>query len=172
MGRRDDVDDVVSEVYASVWRRLDDALAADKPLAWIYGVAYRTLGNQQRSTSRALRLVTKVQAQPIASPSDPGRIVEQNDSAERTAAAVGQALQELSPVDAEIVRLSVWESMPQAEIAAIVGLEPGLVRSRLYRSRQKLERALRPRDIGQEPDTNLPTRRGRKSTDEAEGGPS
>lgn len=76
-------------------------------------------------------------------------------------ARLDAALDDLSPVDAEIVRLSAWEELSHAEIAAIVDVETALVRSRLYRSRQRLERALQNRDIPWSADTKGSTTRGR-----------
>ncbi|MEM7284841.1 MAG: sigma-70 family RNA polymerase sigma factor [Actinomycetota bacterium] len=159
VGRRDDVDDVVSEVYAAVWRRLDDALAADAPLAWIYGVAYRTIGNRRRGAARSLRLVDRLRAQPRERATAPDDHVAAAERRRELRAHLDAALAELSPVDAEIVRLSVWEELSHGEIADIVGVDAPLVRSRLYRSKQRLERALQNRDIGWSPDTKGSTTR-------------
>ncbi|MGQ4490009.1 sigma factor [Streptomyces sp. SAS_281] len=45
------VNDVVSEVFVVVWRRMEDA-PGDRPLPWLYGVARRTLANAYRSERR------------------------------------------------------------------------------------------------------------------------
>lgn len=172
--RRDDVDDVVSEVYAAVWRRLDDALEADIPLAWIYGIAYRTIGNRRRGTLRTLRLVDRLRAQPAPHRSTPEEDVAAAHARRELRAVLDAALAELSPVDAEIVRLSVWEELSHPEIAAIVGVDTPLVRSRLYRGKQRLERALQTRDIAWSPDTKGSTTSGRgddQPRDRDQGGP-
>lgn len=172
--RRDDVDDVVSEVYAAVWRRLDDALEADTPLAWIYGIAYRTIGNRRRGTLRSLRLVERLRGQPDRLPPTPEDDVAAAETRRALRADLDAAMAELNPVDAEIVRLSVWEELSHAEIAEIVGVETPLVRSRLYRSKQRLERALQTRDIAWRPDTKGSTTSGRdddQPRDRDQGGP-
>lgn len=153
--QRDAVDDVVAEVYASVWRRLDDALDAEIPLAWIYGIAYRTIGNHRRGRHRARRLVDRLQDTHRADvPPDPALAVERAEAAAELTDELRDALAALNPVDREIVLLSAWENLSQAEIAAVVGVKPASVRSRLYRSRQRLEQALRARDITKDPDTS------------------
>ena len=151
--RRDDVDDVVSEVYAAVWRRLDDALDADAPLAWIYGVAYRTIGNRRRSAIRSLRLVDRLRTQRGTIEPTPDEEVTGAEARRELRGHLEAALAELNPVDAEIVRLSVWEELSHADIASIVGVETSLVRSRLYRGKRRLEHALQTRDIAWSPDT-------------------
>ncbi len=169
--RRADVDDVVSEVYAVVWRRLDDVLAANVPLAWIYAVAYRTIGNQRRSSARSLRLVNRLSGRRWAGTATPEETVTDNAANDELRGDLEAALAELNPVDAEILRLAVWEELPHAEIAQVVDVDPALVRSRLYRSKQRMERSLQSRDIARDPDTNPPIPRGRSNDDDgAQGG--
>lgn len=165
-----DVDDVVAEVYAAVWRRLDDALAAEIPLAWIYGVAYRTIANSRRGRRRRLRLVDRANRTPDRPRvNDPAVDIVDADTGERLRADLSAALTELSHVDREIVLLSAWEQLSQNEIAAIVGLSPKAVRTRLYRARKQLERTIR-RDNTDEVDTESAKADGERRTPRDEQG--
>jgi RNA polymerase sigma-70 factor, ECF subfamily len=47
-------DDVVTEVFLVVWRRLHRV--PDEPLPWLYGVARKVVANRRRSDSRAAAL--------------------------------------------------------------------------------------------------------------------
>jgi len=49
------------------------------------------------------------------------------------------ALTHLSQRDQEILRLSAFEELTNPEIASVLGIRPSLVRSRLYRARQRLQ---------------------------------
>jgi RNA polymerase sigma-70 factor (ECF subfamily) len=64
----DQVDDVVSEVYTTAWRRRADAHPGTLPdataLPWLYGIAANSIRNLRRSDGRHLRLVEKIEAQP------------------------------------------------------------------------------------------------------------
>ncbi|HSO50739.1 MAG TPA: sigma factor, partial [Acidimicrobiia bacterium] len=60
----DDAGDLLSDVLLTIWRRLDD-VPAQAPLPWCYGVARRTLSNHRRSTRRRLRLVERIESEPI-----------------------------------------------------------------------------------------------------------
>lgn len=53
----DAVDDVMSEVFLTAWRRMD-AIPHDAELPWLYGVARHVICNQRRSLGRRIR--TKV----------------------------------------------------------------------------------------------------------------
>ena len=125
----DDVDDVVADVFAVAWRRLDE-VSADNPLPWLYGVGYKTIANVYRSHKRRLRLVQRLAAEP-APFSDPAE-----DS------SVIDALATLSPDDQEILRLAAWEQLDTSEIALCLGCSINAAALRLSRARKKLRQRL------------------------------
>ena len=58
--------------------------------------------------------------------------------------AVRKALDQISPLQREVVVLFEYEEQSLAEIASIVGVDVGTVKSRLYRGRECLRRELAP----------------------------
>lgn len=137
----DGVDDVLSETFLVLWRRLDD-VPADDPLPWTYGVARRCLANAGRSRRRQLHLVERLRAEPVPAtePADDG-------------ADVRRALAQLGDLDREVVMLWAWEALPPREIAVVTGLTPNAVSIRLHRAKARLADVLRkdPGAAGQEP---------------------
>lgn len=130
---RDEVDDVVAEVYTAIWRRFGDAVSADLPVAWVLGVAYGVVGNAERGASRRSRLgtrLTRIQRQ--AAP-DPADVVATADEL----AQATEALDSLTPLDQELLRLSLWDDLNNNEIAAVLDIEAASVRSRLHRARNR-----------------------------------
>ncbi|MFW2381648.1 MAG: RNA polymerase sigma factor [Acidimicrobiales bacterium] len=128
-----DADDVVAEIYTTAWKRADALLAADVPLAWLYGVGLNVLRNRRRGSDRHLRLVTEATSAaqtkpPIADPSE--------------AVIVREALGSLPDDDAELIRLIAWEGLSHAEAAAVLGCSTNAVGIRLMRARQRLDDAL------------------------------
>jgi RNA polymerase sigma-70 factor (ECF subfamily) len=133
-------DDVVSEVYATAWRRRDSLDAAEPPLPWLYGIASNVLRNQWRSESRRLQLVERLEAQPAATPTNaPG---ESDDLHSDLHEEIRSALKRLSFDDQEVLRLATWEGLPQAEIGQVLGCSTNAVGIRLHRARQRLETEL------------------------------
>ncbi len=148
-----EADDAASETFMVAWRRLDQVLAADSEIAWLYGVAYRVLSNQRRTIGRRGRLQFKLDRQrPDPSLGDPlDAITSSGDIA-----AAFEALNRLSATDQELIRLVAFEKLSYAEIAAMTGMRVGSVRSRLYRARRQLEESASKkivRDFSQRPDT-------------------
>lgn len=126
---RHDAEDALSEVMATIWRRLAD-IPPDRVLPWSYGVARRTLANQRRSQMRGLRLVERLRAEPtrhhvdaLAGDGDP---------------ALAAALDGLDEADREVLRLWAWEQLEPREIATVLGLTVNAATLRLSRARKKL----------------------------------
>lgn len=135
----DDVEDVVSATYVVAWRRLDDALVADSPIAWLIGVASRSIGNHHRRSRRVAALRTKLRSAPASRAVTLDEEVEARDDMRRTLAAINC----LNPRDQELIRLAVFGSLSHREIGEVVGMSPAAVRRRLYRVRLQLRRVLK-----------------------------
>lgn len=129
-----DVDDLVAEVLAVAWRRLDD-IPTDFQLPWLFGVARRVLANQRRSRWRRVRLTDRVARQQLPNPG-PG-----DDVGDRSLAAVA-GLASLRADDQEVLRLAAWEDLRAAEIAVVLGCSTNAAALRLSRARRRLRDAL------------------------------
>src|ERR1700678_1812215 len=97
-------DDVVSDVFLVVWRRLDEV--PPQPLPWLYGIARRALANRRRGEARVTGLRTRMASEPhdaVADAGDDPRVL--------------QALGQLSAADRELLLLVAWEGLEPAELA-------------------------------------------------------
>lgn len=125
----DAADDVVSEVFATAWRRRD---AVPEPaLTWLFQTARHAVLHHLRSTTRRTALHTTVRNHklPDAAPSaeDEARVL------------VEAVLGELPATEAEILRLTVWDELTPSEIAVVLEITPGAARTRLMRARQRAQ---------------------------------
>lgn len=128
----DDGADVVSEVFLTAWRRLDE-LPSDPAhaLPWLYGVARKSVANRLRGARRS----TALQAR-LASELEP----PESHGAESAADSGGLvcAFNELSVADREAIALVTWEGLPPRQAAAVVGVSAARFRVRLHRAKQRL----------------------------------
>jgi RNA polymerase sigma-70 factor, ECF subfamily len=134
--RSEDAADVVAETFLVAWRRLDSVPAGDEARLWLYGVARRQLANQRRGQLRRSRLADRLRAEL------PVTVAGAAGPEDHRIAAVRAALARLDEEDREILRLSSWEGLKPAEIAAVVGVPGVTVRSRLHRARKRLRSEL------------------------------
>ena len=126
----EDAADLVAEVFATAWRRIDDVPAEQEARLWLYGVARNALANHRRGRTRHDRLADQLRTYLARQPYAP----------EPSAAtdAVRAALDRLSPDDREVLTLTAWEGLTAAEIGTLTGPEPATVRARLGRARERL----------------------------------
>jgi RNA polymerase sigma factor (sigma-70 family) len=132
-----DAADVVAETFLVAWRRLDDVPAGDEARLWLFGVARRVLANRRRGEQRRHRLADRLR-QELDRRIDPSR----SDGAIGRAASVQEALDRLDEQDRELLRLTAWERLSPTELAAVFGVLPATMRTRLHRARLRLRIAL------------------------------
>lgn len=138
-----DAADVVSEVFLTVWRRIEDVPPGDQARLWLYGVAHRVVANQRRGLRRRGRLGSALLAELHAAGRDgDGDFtgwVEQS-------VAVQAALGALSVIDREVLQLVGWEQLTPVEVARVLEITPAAARVRLSRARAHLAKLL-PSDL-------------------------
>lgn len=138
-----DAADLLAETLLVVWRRSADLPRdPDQARMWTYGVARRVLATHRRGGVRRNALAARLRAElELAQPASH----TPDDSSTHAHAAVHAALERLSPLDREIVRLVHWDGFTLAEVATLLGKRPGTVRSRYHRARQRLREHLSSR---------------------------
>jgi RNA polymerase sigma-70 factor (ECF subfamily) len=130
------VDDAVADTFLTVWRCLDEVPAGVATLVWLYRVAHRVIGHQRRSITRRGRLherLRSVEIRPTEAADDD--LVDGVESRR-----ILTALAQLGDTDADVLRLVIWEELPVASAAVVLGIEPDTARQRLHRARRNLAR--------------------------------
>jgi RNA polymerase sigma-70 factor (ECF subfamily) len=126
------VDDIVSETFLVVWRRLDEV--PEPSLPWLLTVARNVVGTERRGAARRERLWLKAQS---------GH-VEGYDLGEPGIAdgRVLCALARLKERDREALTLVAWDGLTPAQAAAVLGEPPVRFRQRLHRAGRRLRAQL------------------------------
>ena len=123
-------DDVLSEVFAVAWRRLDLIPVDAKP--WLLACARRVLANVRRGERRRGALIDRLTAVAPRVEGPP----------EATGNAVVDALAKLSERDREVLRLVAWEGLSPEQAGAALGCSRHALSMRLNRARKRLLDAL------------------------------
>lgn len=124
-----DADDVVAVVFLEAWRRRDHVrFVDDSLLPWLLVTATNTAHNLTRSARRHRRFLSRF---PVDDPApDPADRYTDGDA---VAAMRGLALP-----DQRVLTLCVIEGLSEREAAAVLGVAPGTVKSRLHRAKTRL----------------------------------
>ena len=132
-----EVNDVVAEVFAVAWRKVDRMPDGENALPWLYGVARNEIRNRHRSNRRLLALTDKIGGQANHPDLGPEPIVVRKAQLDE----LMSALASLRPEDQELLLLRTHEELDLAQIAIVIGSSPEAARKRLTRAISRLRLA-------------------------------
>jgi RNA polymerase sigma-70 factor, ECF subfamily len=137
--------DLAAETFVTAFARRG-AYRAQSPDArpWLYGIAHNLLRNHVRHEHRRLAAYARHGAEPVA---DAGALAEFSLADARADAATAGAplrlaLADMAAGDRDVLLLFAWADLSYAEIAQVLDVPVGTVRSRLNRARRRLRAAL------------------------------
>jgi RNA polymerase sigma-70 factor (ECF subfamily) len=125
--------DVVQETWIGAIRGLRGLRDPAQFPAWIYGIATRKCADTIRANSRRRKLDTQGVAG--SSRQEPGLLAEHQID-------LATAIRGLPPMHRAVVHLFYLEEMSVEEIASILEIPSGTVKSRLHHAREALRRQL------------------------------
>ncbi|MFP6641827.1 MAG: sigma-70 family RNA polymerase sigma factor, partial [Myxococcota bacterium] len=145
MGSREEAEDVAQETFLSLHRHGRRFRGESRFSTFVYRVAANAALNRRRSLGRSRARIDKLAVRQSAgddlpySPRDPEDAMLGSEMTEHVRAA----LQCLSPTLRMPVVLYDIEGLAYAEIAGILSIAEGTVKSRIHRARQALREELR-----------------------------
>jgi len=134
--------DTTQEIFLRVWRGLPGFRGEAKLSTWVFQIAWNYLRAHRRKMGRSLQIVSEhvnATQELVASARDPAPDPERRASAAELVDRVEEALDRLP----EHYRIVVWlrdgEDLSYQEIAEVLDVPIGTVRSRLARARATLK---------------------------------
>lgn len=135
-------EELFQEVFLAVWVKRHQ-YAHPRPFRpWLYAIAM----NQGRATFRSpqRRVVPMATAQDSSQPEAKTLSPVDRLIANEIADQVAQAITQLPPQQRTVVALRVWQDLPYAQIADLVGCSEGTVRSHMHHGLATLRELLAP----------------------------
>lgn len=123
------LDDLVQEVFVRAWKGLPRFRGSARFSTWLYRICWNVAADQRRRCARQ-----RSQTQNLALKSDvaePGPDLMQLHYQQ----ALQRGMAQLSPEHSIVLILHDLEDLPQKEIAQILGIPVGTVKSRLFHAR-------------------------------------
>ncbi len=121
LGDERDARDALQETLLAAWRGVAGLRERERPWSWLVGIAAHKAADSARRRSR----------------STPPAVFE-TPSADDEAAGVLEALQRLPAPAREVLLLRYLLRLSEAEVAALLGVRLGTVKSRAARARRQL----------------------------------
>ena len=142
LGSREDAEDLTQETFLTAYRRLGDFRGESRFSTWLCRIASNACIDalRRRKHTDALSLTREDEDAEDAEWEIPDESLapEALLSQKLTRDAVRRGLRELSPEGRQVLILRELEGMSYEEIGETLGLEPGTVKSRIFRARKKL----------------------------------
>lgn len=136
------VDDLVQETFLRAWRGLPRFTFRSSLKTWVYRIAMNTAIDHQRK--RSLSPLTLVQRESVA----PVESVAGMVGSTETGRLIREGLDELDEIHRGVLVLHYFEGLGIGEIAKVLEIPAGTVKSRLHVGREKLKTHLREKGVG------------------------
>jgi len=140
LGDYDDAAETAQEVFLSAYRAIGKFRGEANFSTWLYRIAINHANTRRKTVNaRQHRLVPIDEAELVSETQlGPAETLEKKEIRER----VQQALNELEPEDATVILLRDLQDSPYEEVARVLNVPVGTVKSRLHRARQALKSRL------------------------------
>ncbi len=151
LGNQSDASDVVQDVFLKVFRGVKSFRQQSSLRTWIYRIAVNEAHNQRRWFVRHCRREVSIendhpeQATALEFASDPGRSPFDQALDTENRLIIERALTRINPVFRTAVVLRDIQNLSYEEIAEILQVSLGTVKSRILRGREALRRELTQR---------------------------
>lgn len=150
LGNQSDACDVVQEVFLKVFRRVGSFREHSSLRTWIYRIAINEAYNHRRWFARHCQREVALEnayesSGSLESAPDPGRSPFDQTLEHENRMLIQRALDNINPVFRTAVVLRDIENLTYEEIAEILQLSIGTVKSRILRGREALRRELTQR---------------------------
>jgi RNA polymerase sigma-70 factor (ECF subfamily) len=147
-GNEAEAADCTQETFLRVYRYLGKFRGNSNLKTWVFRIALNCCRSRYRKKTTRGRYLEFGGEEIISRAADSGRDPEQRAVAAQLSEYVQMALSRLPPVYREAVILRDLQDLSYDEMAAVLGIRIGTVRSRIARGREQLRRLLISEDEG------------------------
>lgn len=138
---REVAEDVVAETFLGAFRGLDryDTSRPDAR-AWLYAIATKELAKHHRTERARYRTLARAASEPAVT--EFAERVDGYVSAAASGRDLARTLAGLARRDRDVLLLIAWGELSYDEVAGVLSIPVGTVRSRLNRARRKMRESL------------------------------
>jgi RNA polymerase sigma-70 factor (ECF subfamily) len=136
--------DATQEIFLRVWRGLPGFRGDARVSTWVFQIAWNYLRSLRRRKGRHLAVVADTDDELLARAPDPNPGPERRTVASDLVDRVAAAMDDLPEHHRVVLWLRDGEDLSYAEIADVLDIPVGTVRSRLARARLALKRVVDP----------------------------
>jgi RNA polymerase sigma-70 factor (ECF subfamily) len=144
LGNQEQVEDLAQEVFIRAYRSLGSFKGESSFYTWLYKIALNTYRNYYRSLGRRPEGSVVSSAHVLEGMQSRGSSPEKEAFRSEFWDVVKSSLQDLPEEQREAIVLCDLEGLSYEEMATVIGIPVGTVRSRVFRGRRSLQKLLTP----------------------------
>lgn len=140
LGDYDDAAETAQEVFLSAYRAIGQFRGEANFSTWLYRITLNHAITRRKSTSAHQRRLVPIAGTDLIDETQlgPAESLEKKELRER----VQHALNDLAPEDAAVILMRDLQDIPYEDVARVLKVPVGTVKSRLHRARQALKARL------------------------------
>ena len=140
LGNYDDAAETSQEVFLSAYRAIGQFRGDANFSTWLYRIALNQATTRRKSANLRQKMLVSIDGTDMVDDAQigPAETLEKKELRER----VQRALNELEPEDATVILLRDLQDIPYEDLAQMLKIPVGTVKSRLHRARQALKARL------------------------------
>jgi RNA polymerase sigma-70 factor, ECF subfamily len=142
LGDATTAEDLVSEVFIEVWRNAGSFEARSKASTWVLAIA-----RYKAASVRRRRRCDQLDESAIEGLEDPAEDAEACAQKKHRDAILRDCLKQLSPAHREILNLIYYQEQSVAEVAQIIGVPEGTVKTTAYYARRQMAQLMAARGL-------------------------
>ncbi len=136
-----EIDDLVQEVFVKIFKNLNKLKDQKKIKSWIYQITRRTAFDYYRRKSS-----NKKKQEALNTSDDKNIELERETKKANLNIDINWALKQLAIEERELILLALYNELKLEEISQILEIPVGTVKSKLFRSKEKLKKLLNNQD--------------------------
>lgn len=142
LGNYDEAAEVAQEVFLSAFKSIHQFRGEANFSTWLYRIGLNHASTRRKSLNSSHQRNIALDGTEVVADgaSDPAKHFEHKEIQQR----VQEALNSLNPEDARIILLRDLQDVPYEDVAEMLDIPIGTVKSRLHRARQALKTSLAP----------------------------
>jgi RNA polymerase sigma factor (sigma-70 family) len=142
---RASAEEIVQDVFVAVWRGASSFDPKKGPTrAWLLQIAHYRIANELRRRSRRPRIAGDSEDDPVSRLSDPAPDQTEEAWRQHRGEILRRALEELPPPQRQALGLAFFAELSHGEVARVLGLPLGTVKSRLKAGLSRMRDKLAP----------------------------
>lgn len=141
---RDDglAEEIVQDTFVAAWRGAGSYEGRSSVSSWLFGIARRQARDRMRRVRLDMEPLERLEELPAGNPGPEAAALAAASRAE-----LAGALERVSAADREVLVLAFAHELSGPEIADVLGIPAGTVKSRLFNARRRLRVQLAGRDV-------------------------